>query len=327
MISDRSQGLLVESALVGAVLTLCGITIVVIPQSALRTSIVLLTLLLLPGYALTTLVFPALAPPGNDGLLDSKSYSPALSGYERIALSFGLSVAVLPLFAISLIVILGEIQAVSGFFFVATFVVVVFSGGLVRRWSLPSRELYTLPTALNLRGVRDVSTTSSVEIAVNIALVVMILVAMTSFAYAITTPSDESRYTEMALLTQGEDGSLVSGDYPRDLSRDEQAELAFRVTNHEQTSVTYTVVVQLQRVQSEPDASSAEATKVSVVVPIDRYQKTVANNESWTVQHSVQPKLIGDRLRLTYLLYKGEPPERPTVENSYRYTSLWVSVE
>jgi uncharacterized membrane protein len=31
-------------------------------------------------------------------------------------------------------------------------------------------------------------------------------------------------------------------------------------------------------------------------------------------------------LRLAYLLYKGEAPPEPTVENAYREVHLWVNV-
>jgi len=44
------------------------------------------------------------------------------------------------------------------------------------------------------------------------------------------------------------------------------------------------------------------------------------------MNHTVAPTLPGERLRLVYLLYKGDPPAEPTVENAYREVHLWVNV-
>jgi hypothetical protein len=36
--------------------------------------------------------------------------------------------------------------------------------------------------------------------------------------------------------------------------------------------------------------------------------------------------MTGERLRLTYLLYRGAPPQTPTTDNAYRELHLWVNV-
>lgn len=56
------------------------------------------------------------------------------------------------------------------------------------------------------------------------------------------------------------------------------------------------------------------------------FETTLADNETWTQQHSVAPTMTGERLRLTYLLYKGEAPPEPTVGGAYREVHLWVNV-
>jgi uncharacterized membrane protein len=40
----------------------------------------------------------------------------------------------------------------------------------------------------------------------------------------------------------------------------------------------------------------------------------------------VTPELTGDRMRLTYMLYRGAPPATPTTDNAYRELHLWVNV-
>ncbi|WP_434529996.1 DUF1616 domain-containing protein (plasmid) [Haloarcula sp. NS06] len=65
------------------------------------------------------------------------------------------------------------------------------------------------------------------------------------------------------------------------------------------------------------------------VIRTDRlqdFEKRLKSNETWRHTHTVTPRLTGDRLRLTYLLYRGDPPATPTTGNAYRNLHLWVNV-
>jgi uncharacterized membrane protein len=80
-------------------------------------------------------------------------------------------------------------------------------------------------------------------------------------------------------------------------------------------------VVELQRVQVRNNSTT--------VLEEDRlraWQFRVADNRTVTRNHSIAPTLTGQRLRLAYLLYRGQPPADPTVENAYREVHLWVNV-
>jgi uncharacterized membrane protein len=93
--------------------------------------------------------------------------------------------------------------------------------------------------------------------------------------------------------------------------------------------VEYTVVVELQRVTivNETD-STTNATTVRVLDEreLRRFEVSLAHNETWHNQHTVTPTMTGDRLRLQYLLYRGEPPADPSGETAYRELHLWVNV-
>ena len=90
---------------------------------------------------------------------------------------------------------------------------------------------------------------------------------------------------------------------------------------HEHQPVNYTVVVAVQNVTFENNES-----RVLEEQRLRTFQTTLPHNETWQLNHSVAPTLTGDRLRLTYFLYRGEPAASPTVDNAYREVHLWVNV-
>ncbi|RDZ95950.1 hypothetical protein DEQ92_21610, partial [Haloferax sp. Atlit-6N] len=59
---------------------------------------------------------------------------------------------------------------------------------------------------------------------------------------------------------------------------------------------------------------------------LTRFDPTLDANETWHQPHTVRPTLTGERLRLTYLLYRGSPPQQPSVDSAYRETHLWLNV-
>jgi uncharacterized membrane protein len=59
---------------------------------------------------------------------------------------------------------------------------------------------------------------------------------------------------------------------------------------------------------------------------LQTFELETEHNETWQRQHTVTPELTGDRMRLTYMLYRGAPPATPTTDNAYRELHLWVNV-
>lgn len=81
------------------------------------------------------------------------------------------------------------------------------------------------------------------------------------------------------------------------------------------------MVIQLERFESRSAAEIIERDK------LDQADKRLEHEEVWHSKHEITPTMTGENLRLTYLLYKGDPPEEPTKENSYRDLHLWITVE
>lgn len=148
-----------------------------------------------------------------------------------------------------------------------------------------------------------------------------LLLATGSVAYAVTGPDQSKSYTELSLLTKSGSGEFVATGYPSEFVRGEPQSLYVGVGNHEGESTTYTLVVEVQRVRWG-DGS----VEVLDQQQLDRRQLKLGPGESKRIRHSVAPEIEGRGLRLVYLLYEGNPPEDPTVENADQSVYLRIDV-
>lgn len=289
--------------------------------SPVRMVVTLAYLLFVPGYALSTVFFPAKLGPDRRRRAHPLGPAPgaALDGVERAAVSFGMSLVLLPLFGLTLAALSWPftpwwILVLSG-----GFVAVAMLVGAIRRIRLPDEARYDLPTSRWMHGVGDgVARVPAVDALLNVILAVAVVTAAGALAVAIVAPQDGSAYTEMTLLTTAEDGEFVAADYPTDLTRGQSEPLVLEVTNHEDRPVQYTVVVKLERVNDGGQVVEADE--------LNRFEKEIPAEGTWQIQHTVTPSMAGDDLRLNYLLYVGEPPENPSASNAYEHVYLWVDV-
>ena len=152
-------------------------------------------------------------------------------------------------------------------------------------------------------------------------LVVAVVVAVGGAAYATAVPGNGERFTEFYLLTEEANGDLVAADYPTEFVAGEPRSQYVGLTNREGETVTYTVLVQLQRVRVTNDSVEVRERE-----ELRRFTPEVADGEGWRRNHTVAPTMTGERLRLAYLLYRDAPPAEPTVENAYQHAYTWVNV-
>lgn len=289
-----------------------------------------LFLLFLPGYAIVAALFPRhggreTADPYRTSWLTARG----IDGVERFVLSAGTSLAVVPLVAFVLSatgygVRLGPIVvATSALTIVATLV------GAVHRLSFPPAERFSLPVGVWARSWLATTrglfgSTSRYDRALNVLLVVSLLLAVSGAVYAVTVPQPDSGYTEFYLLNRTTEGDLTADEFPTEFQRSEPQELVVGIGNKEQQSTTYTVVIELQRL-SAPNSDGGDATVVEET-ELQRFEMQVGQNETELREHTVEPTLLGTDLRLVYLLYQGDPPRNPSVDNAYRDVHLLINV-
>ena len=283
-------------------------------------------LLFLPGYVLVNTLFPrttVLARSQRSG-----GWSPipqqycALDGPERAGLSFGMSLAVLPLFAL--------VVGVSRWPYTVTvivpglsvFVLLGAAASVIRRNAVRPEERFETPfRAWAGRLRRFVFADGLGNTAVNVALVLSILLSVAAVGYAFAAPQDGERYSELTLLTQTEDGEYVAGEYPEEFAAGEERELVVGVENREQAETEYTIVVQAERV----DASDGSVT-VLEANELRRTEVTLDAGERRYDEHAIAPEMTGEDLRLSYYLYRGDAPETADEETAYRHVYVWIDV-
>jgi uncharacterized membrane protein len=304
----------------------------VVRETPLRVVLGLPFVLFIPGYALIAALFPeagespteseseqATAATDGSGTISDRG----IDGIERVALSFGLSIAVVPLIGLVLNFTPWGIRLVPIMVAVSGFTVGMTALAASRRWALPPEDQFSVPYRAWVNSVRTelFEPTSRTDSVLNVILVLSVLLAVGSVGYAVAVPKEGESFSEFYLLMEDDSGELVADGYPTDFQRGEPQELVVGVGNQEHETVDYTVVAEIQRV----DIVDNE-TRIQETTELRRFQTTVQNNETWQRQHTVAPRMTGERLRLQYLLYRGDPGQQLNRSDAYRELHLWVNV-
>ncbi|MFB6164387.1 MAG: DUF1616 domain-containing protein [Haloarculaceae archaeon] len=294
-----------------AVLLAPGVT-----EAHLRALFGLPLLFFLPGYSLVAALYPArdqgVRFAGNRLAVDVPDV------VERAALGLGASVALAPLFGLALWYAVG-ITAKTLALALTGFTVLGLAVAVVRRARLPADRRFGVRPRRWLARLRKGPGT--LDIALNVALVVVGLLAVSSLGYAMVSPPSGGHHTEAMLLTENETGAYVAGGYPSSVQIGQPQPLVLGLHNAEGRTVEYDVVIQIQRVER-----SGTAVTVRNRSALRRLSATVPNGQTTYVEHRVTPDELGDDLRLTYLVYRGDVPAHPTSANAYRTTYLWLNV-
>ena len=303
----------------------------VVSETPLRVVVGLPFVLFVPGYALIAALFPEAGegPVPEDEHVEGSRFTDdreGIDGIERVALSFGLSIAVVPLVGLALNFTPWGIRLVPIMVAVSLLTLGLVAVASRRRRELPEDEQFRVPYREWTASVRSelFEPDSRADAALNVLLVASVLLAAGSVTYAVAVPQQGEQFTEFYLLTENESGDLVADGYPTNMTAGESEELVVGIGNHEHSTETYTVIVQLQRVRIV-NASNG-TVEVVETERLDRMEAQVGHNETWLRKHDVTPTMTGERLRLKYLLYIDEVPAEPRADNAYRDLHLWVNV-
>lgn len=291
------------------------------PPSPLRTALTLPLVLLFPGYALLAFLFPERAERG-PGVSERAGVN--ITSVERYALSVVLSLVLVPMIAFVSNYTGAGIRLRPLLLAVGGATIVLAALGYVRRLRLPVQRRHSVPLfgwlggaterflstgRRDLRNAPPLKPATGSQRLLNMVFVAsLLLLAATAGYAAVTPPGDEEPFSEFYLLTQNDSGDYVAEDLPHEFSQGESRTLYVAIGNEEGQAVPYTVVVQLEGQE------------------LDRFSTTVDAGETQRIEHSVTPQTSGDRLKLSFLLYRGNVPDEPAPENAYREAKLWISV-
>lgn len=278
--------------------------------------------LVLPGYALVSALFPNRPVGSRSRRLDDSTYSPGTA--ERLGLSFGFSLALLPLLAVAhgLLGVPFETNTVVGS--VTLLVVGLSAVGVVRRLAVAPTERYTPPSLVGQGArIRDwLSAGGIVDSVLSVALAAAVVLAVGALAFGLAGPTQGDAYTSVSLVTEGDGGEFVASNYPTNFTAGESRELTLQVENRYQSAGDYAAVVELQRVSGGENGSLAVEERER----LGTFETEIPANETWTHTHSVEPTMTGSDLRLVYYVYRGDVPQTPTVENAEGSVQLRVTV-
>ncbi|MCS7121050.1 MAG: DUF1616 domain-containing protein [Archaeoglobaceae archaeon] len=257
-------------------------------EDQLRIFLGIFFILFLPGYSITSFLFP----------------EKSIDNIERIALSFGLSIAVVPLlglilnytpFGINLISILISVSAIN----------VIFSILAIFR-----RKRSFDPFRPEIKKL-DLGK-SKVEKVLTAILLISIVFSISALIYIISNPKQPEKFTEFYIL--GEKGK--ASDYPTKLFVKQKASVIVGIVNHEQRSVNYTVEVWLARMSFEDGR-----ILIKDLFLLDSFNVTLEHKpltEKWEPQWEKVYNFSIDRAgkyKVFFLLFKDSVPPLPYEAN------------
>ncbi|WP_418280454.1 DUF1616 domain-containing protein [Halorubrum sp. DTA98] len=281
--------------------------------------LVLLFMFLLPGYALISALQPR--RPQRSRSAGRDRYEPTVASEggmaltERLVLATGASVGIVTAtgFASHLTGIGIEPGPTSVVLTAITLIGCVVAA--VRRYRLhpdvrfDGREVIRSSAPIRGLFVRR----STIDRAITSLIVVSVVVAVAGGAFIAVSVDDRESYTELYVLSANETGEPVAAEYPSDEEGTE--EILIGVTNREDRTMNYTLIVHHQLVDGDAEVRSEER---------DRYDIDLPRDDEWRTEYPVPTDDDRTGERLVFLLYEGSPPDDPDRESAYRAVHVWL---
>jgi len=264
----------------------------------------LLLVLFVPGYVLVAALFP-----GSQG-----GGKPGIDWVERIALSFALSIAVVPLLGFLLSFAPWGIRFAPIIVTVAIFTIFVGFAAHLRRKRLQPEHRLSLTIDLGIPGWRKYAV---VDKGLTIALAASVVVAGGTLAYVLVTPRPGERFTEFYILGPGGNAS----GYPTRLNVSEQGTVFLGVVNHEFSTINYTVRVDLVGVRFVYNTTAGFNETVEVNrTTWSTINVTLADGQDWTQPYTFRIDDTGI-WKVQFLLFRDG-----SRASSYRELHLYVQI-
>ncbi len=275
--------------LISIILALATTVFTLTPLAGLpvRIPLGLAMVLFVPGYTLIAALFPR----KND-----------LDGIERVALSFGLSIAVVPLIGLGLNYTPWGIRLMPVVISLAIFTLAMAAAAYLRRTNLRPEERFSVEFGKILKSLGKEfleGDKSRLDKALTAILIITILLSISALIYVIVTPKQGEKFTEFYILGPG--GKAY--DYPTRITAGNESLVIVGVVNHEYAKVNYTMNLSLNN-------STIMSKKISL-----------ENNRTWEQPVRYILDKPGDEQKLQFFLYKENNLTEP-----YRDLHLWVNV-
>ncbi len=266
-------------------LSLLVVPLALLASGPLRIALGVLFVLFFPGYTLIAALFPR---------------RDTLDSVERLALSVGLSIAIVPLVGLVLNYTPWGIRLEPIVLSLLGFILVMSAVALWRRRNLPPEERFEV----NLKGNFSQITLGwgnerSWDKLLSVLLVVAIVGAIGTIVYVIQSPKVGETFTEFYIL--GLEGKAEG--YPNEVTLGNEGEVIVGIVNREHEPASYSVVI------------AVNEDSLTEVGPI-----YLDHEAKWEQEISFTPVMAGADQKVEFLLYKENDAE------PYHRLHLWVDV-
>jgi len=259
-----------ELLFISVITALLIIVVTFLPFSALRIVLGLPLILFFPGYILLIALYPR---------------ENQLGGIDRVALSFGVSLAIVPLIGLILNYTPWGIQLYPILIAIAVFILATSLIAWYRRRRVPEVERFTISLTLNLAPWRG---QSFVDRTLSVIVIVAILAATGVLGYVLAAPRIEEGFTEFYIL--GPEGKAEG--YPEELVAGEETKVIVGIINREHETMSYRLEIRIDGVKS---------SEVGTI--------KLEHDEKWERTVSFTPVKGGDNQTVEFLLYKNGESE------------------
>jgi len=265
-------------------ITLLLFPLVAFTSGVLRIIFGLCLILFFPGYTLLSALFPRKG---------------SLGGVERIALSFGLSIAVVPLIGLILNYTPWGIRLYPILIAITIFIFAAAAIAWQRQRRLPSQERFHVVFNLKLPQWAGMS---NLDKGLSVGLVVAIVAALGCLGYVIANPKQGEKFTEFYIL--GPVGKAEN--YPRQVMVGEEARVILGIVNHEHQPLSYRVVIEINGVKDKEIGTGI-----------------LAHEEKWEQVVGFTPEEVGVKQKVEFWLYRDEEAQPCLKEPLHLYVDVY----
>jgi uncharacterized membrane protein len=249
------------------ILTLILFPVVALSTGPLRIVLGFLFAIFFPGYTLLSALFPR---------------RDTLRGLERIALSLGLSIAIVPLIGLVLNYTPWGIRPYPIIISITLFIMAASAIGWYRQHKLAANDRFGISVKSSLPGHAGMS---KMYRYLFVFLVVATVTAAGFLAYALLAPGESEGFTEFYIL--GSEGK-ASG-YPKQVLLGESVDIVIGVVNHEHKPASYRLKIMID---------GTENIQVSI--------GTLAHEAKYEQRISFIPQVAGQKQRVDFYVYKND---------------------
>lgn len=268
-------------------------------------------ILFIPGYCLVSAFFPKKRD---------------IEHTERVALSFGLSIAIVPLIGFGLNYTSWGIRLDPIVIALTVFILVTVLIAAYRRARLPLEEQYRVPFSAIGDSIRKgifPGKKNRIDQILASCLLLLVFIAILSTIYVFTAPKQGEMYTDFFLL--GKNRTIT--EYPDFINTSENYPIYIGVRNHENRDTRYTIETWVLRTEFN---NITNTSRILTMDPNDRLQLTLSNNETKVIPYNLSFKK-SQYTRVEFLLFKEDVPGFEVagsnrINASYRNLHLWVNI-